>query len=60
MLASVFHLEENVCEKWKFEAILGKFIFGCGKLGKLKKKLKKKEVKTDRRNRKPTYFFWPY
>ena len=25
-----FHLEENVCGKWKFEAILGKFMFGCG------------------------------
>ena len=25
-----FHLEENVCGKWKFEAILRKFIFGCG------------------------------
>jgi hypothetical protein len=25
-----FNLEENVCGKWKFEAILGKFIFGCG------------------------------
>jgi hypothetical protein len=32
MLVSVstFHLEENVCGKWKFEAILGKYIFGCG------------------------------
>jgi hypothetical protein len=25
-----FHLEEKVCGKLKFEAILGKFIFGCG------------------------------
>jgi hypothetical protein len=25
-----FHLEENVCGKWKFGAILGKFILGCG------------------------------
>jgi hypothetical protein len=30
MLVSVSHLEENVSEKWKFEAILGKFIFECG------------------------------
>jgi hypothetical protein len=50
-----FHLEENVCEKWKFEAILGKFIFECGSTDKTKwrpvvrkilKKVKKK-VKTD-------------
>ena len=50
-----FHLEENVCEKWKFEAILGKYIFECEALtkqngvrllGKFKKKFKKK-VKTD-------------
>jgi hypothetical protein len=33
-----FHLEEKVCGKLKFEAILGKFIL----LGKLKKKFKKK------------------
>jgi hypothetical protein len=25
-----FHLEEKVCGKLNFEAILGKFIFGCG------------------------------
>jgi hypothetical protein len=25
-----FHLEEKVCGKLKFEAILGKFIFDCG------------------------------
>jgi hypothetical protein len=25
-----FHLEEKVCGKLKFEAILGKSIFGCG------------------------------
>jgi hypothetical protein len=44
-----FHLQENVCGKWKFEAILGKYIFGNGVrlLGKLKKVLKKKL--------KPTY-----
>jgi hypothetical protein len=31
MLVSVsIHLEEKVCGKLKFEAILGKFIFGCG------------------------------
>jgi hypothetical protein len=33
------HLEEKVCGKLKFEAKLGKFIFGCGIL---KKKFKKK------------------
>jgi hypothetical protein len=46
-----FHLEEKVCGKLKFEAILGKFIFGRGALtkkkgvrllGKFKKKFKKK------------------
>jgi hypothetical protein len=25
-----FHLDKKVCGKLKFEAILGKFIFGCG------------------------------
>jgi hypothetical protein len=31
MLVSVStYLEEKVCGKLKFEAILGKFIFGCG------------------------------
>jgi hypothetical protein len=70
-----FHLEEKVCGKLKFEAILGKFIFGCGStkencvrlLGKLKKKFKKKEVKTDLPylsfyKKKPEthiFFFWP-
>jgi hypothetical protein len=52
-----FHLDEKVCGKLKFEAILGKFIFGCGStdqtkwrplVRKIKKKsLIKKKVKTD-------------
>ena len=25
-----FHLDEKVCGKLKFEAILGKFVFECG------------------------------
>jgi hypothetical protein len=59
MLVSVStYLEEKVCGKLKFEAILGKFIFVCGSsltkqngvwlFGKFKKKFKKKKLK-------PTY-----
>jgi hypothetical protein len=52
----VFPLRGKVCGKFKFEAILGKFIFGCGStdqtkwrpvIRKIKKKVKKKL--------KPTY-----
>ena len=43
----MFPLRGKVCGKLKFEAILGKFIFGCGSIGvRLFGKLKKK-VKTD-------------
>jgi hypothetical protein len=30
IMLNCFHLEEKVCGKLKFEAILGKFISGCG------------------------------
>jgi hypothetical protein len=70
-----FHLEEKVCGKLKFEAILGKLSLdvealtkknGVRLLRKLKKSLKKK-VKTDLPylsfyKKKPEthiYFFWP-
>jgi hypothetical protein len=50
LVIKCFHLEEKVCGKLKFEAILGKFMFGYGsmtkkngvRLGKFKKKFKKK------------------
>jgi hypothetical protein len=40
-------LEENICGKWKFEAILGKFIFGCEALTEQTRRPVVRKIKTN-------------